>query len=372
MTEKVIEGLINEYDIKNAQYIQNVLADLFGGAIKLMMKAEKDEHLGYEKNERTNSSNAINGYKSKKIRIQYGEFDVDVPQDRDSSFEPKIVPKRNKDISKIDNIIISMYARGMRTRQISDQVEDIYGFDVNESFVSKVTDKILPKIKDWQNRILDSIYPIVFIDAVHFSVDGIVKKLTAYVVLGIALEGIKEVLGLYIGKNESSKYYWSGIFNKLKNRGLNDILILCADGLTGIKQSIQTAYPDTEYQRCIVHKVRKTLKYISYKNKKEYTRDLKTIYSAATEEYGFQTMESVVSKLSDKYPNSIQNWRTNWDTISPINKFSKEVRKVIYTTNAIESLNSYYKRIKKQRSVFPTPESLLKALYLATKQVSKK
>ena len=213
----------------------------------------------------------MNGYKSKKVRSQYGEFDVEVPQDRDSSFEPKIVPKRNKDISKIDNIIISMYAKGMSTRQISDQVEDIYGFDVSESFISKVTDKIIPEIKDWQNRILDSIYPIVFIDAVHFSVreDGIVKKLAAYVVLGINLEGIKEVLGLYIGQNESSKY-WLGIFNELKNRGLNDILILCADGLTDIKQSIQAAYPDTEYQHCIVHQVRNTLKYVSYKDKKEY------------------------------------------------------------------------------------------------------
>jgi transposase-like protein len=371
--KKVIEGLINEYDIKNAQDIQDALADLLGGTIKGMMEAEMDEHLGYEKNERTNSSNARNGYKSKKVRSHYGEFDVEVPQDRDSSFEPKIVPKRNKDISKIDNIIISMYAKGMSTRQISDQVEDIYGFDVSESFISKVTDKIIPEIKDWQNRILDSIYPIVFIDAVHFSVreDGIVKKLAAYVVLGINLEGIKEVLGLYIGQNESSKY-WLGIFNELKNRGLNDILILCADGLIGIKQSIQAAYPDTEYQRCIVHQVRNTLKYVSYKDKKEYARDLKTIYSAATEEQGFQTMESVASKWSDKYPNSMQSWRTNWDAISPIYKFSKEVRKVIYTTNAIESLNSSYKRLNKQRSVFPTPESLLKALYLATKQVSKK
>lgn len=371
--KNVIEGLMQEYDIKTAEDIQDALADLLGGTIKGMMEAEMDEHLGYEKNERTSSSNARNGYKSKKVRSQYGEFDVDVPQDRDSSFEPRIVPKRSKDISKIDNMIISMYARGMSTRQISDQVEDIYGFDVSESFVSKVTDKILPEIKDWQNRMLDSIYPIVFIDAVHFSVreEGIVKKLAAYVVLGINLEGIKEVLGLYIGQNESSKY-WLGIFNELKNRGLNDILILCADGLTGIKQSIQAAYPDTEYQRCIVHQVRNTLKYVSYKDRKEYAKDLKTIYGAATEEQGFQNMESVASKWSEKYPNSMQSWNTHWDAISPIFKFSKEVRKVIYTTNAIESLNSSYKRLNKQRSVFPTPESLLKALYLATKQVSKK
>lgn len=371
--KEIISSLISEYDIKTAEDIQEALADLLGGTIKGMMEAEMDEHLGYEKHERTESENARNGHKSKKLRSQYGEFEVEVPQDRASSFEPKIVPKRSKDITRIDNIIISMYARGMSTRQISEQIEEIYGFDVSESFVSKVTDKILPEIQDWQNRILDSIYPIVFIDAVHFSVreEGIVKKMAAYVVLAITLEGKKEVLGLYIGQTESSKY-WLSVLNELKNRGLKDILILCADGLSGIKESIQIAYPNTEYQRCLIHQIRNTLKYVSYKDRKEYARDLKTIYGASTEEQGYQNMEDVSEKWKEKYPNSMKSWKVNWDAISPIYKFSKEVRKVIYTTNAIESLNSTYKRLNKQRSVFPTPESLLKALYLATKIASKK
>lgn len=369
----IISNLISEYNIKDAQDIQDALKDLLGDTIKDMMEVEMDEHLGYEKHERTNNENARNGYKSKKVRSQYGEVDVNVPQDRDSSFEPKIVPKRSKDISKIDNIIISMYARGMSTRSISDQIEEIYGFDVSESFVSNVTDKILPEIKDWQNRVLDDVYPIVFIDAVHFSVreENIVKKLAAYVVLAINLEGQKEVLGLYVGQNESSKY-WLSIFNELKNRGLNDILILCADGLSGIKESIVVAYPKTEYQRCLVHQVRNTLKSVSYKDKKEYANDLKTIYGASSEEIGYENMQEIASKWNEKYPNSMKSWQTNWDAISPIFKFSKDVRKVIYTTNAIESLNSSYKRLNKQRSVFPTSDSLLKALYLATKTVSKK
>lgn len=371
--KNIIAGLLEEYDIQTAQDIQSALADLLGGTIKGMMEAEMEEHLGYEKSARNSSSNSRNGYKPKKVRSRYGEFNVDVPQDRDSTFEPKIVPKRKKDISKIEAQIISMYARGLSTRQISDQIEEIYGFDVSEGFVSNVTDKILPEINDWQNRPLEKIYPVIFIDAVHFSVrdENIVKKLTAYVVLGINLDGKKEVLGLYVGKNESSKY-WLGILNELKNRDVEDILIVCADGLTGIKESINVAFPEAEYQRCIVHQVRNTLKYVSHKEKKEYAKDLKAIYSAPTEKKGYELMEKTTNKWNEKYPNSMKSWNKNWDSIVPIFKFSSDVRKVIYTTNAIESLNSSYKRLNSQRSVFPSDISLLKALYLATKTATKK
>ena len=337
------------------------------------MEAELNEHLGYESYERSGGDNYRNGTKSKKVRSAYGEFEIDVPQDRNSSFEPKVVKKRQKDISEIDQKIISMYARGMTTRQISEQIEEIYGFECSEGFISDVTDKILQDIDDWQKRPLEEIYPIVFIDAVHFSVreDNRIKKLAAYVILGYRLDGRKDVISLEIGENESSKY-WLSVLNEMKNRGVKDIMILCADGLSGIKEAIHAAYPETEYQRCIVHQVRNTLKYVSYKDMKAFAADLKTIYLAPNEAQGYEAMQRVDEKWSEKYPNAMKSWEKNWDVLTPIYKFSAEVRKVIYTTNAIESLNSTYKRLNSQRTVFPSDKALLKSLYLATLQVTKK
>ena len=296
-----------------------------------------------------------------------------MPQDRNSSFEPQIVKKRQKDISEIDQKIISMYARGLTTRQISDQIEDIYGFECSEGFISNVTDKILQEIDDWQKRPLDSVYPIVFIDTVHFSVreDHVIKKLAAYVMLGINADGIKDVISLQIGENESSKY-WLGVLNELKNRVVKDIMVICADGLTGIKETIATAFPQSEYQRCIVHMVRNTLKYVNYKDMKMFANDLKSIYHAPDEKSGYENMLEVTKKWNPKYPNTMKRWEDNWDAISPIFKFSQDVRKVIYTTNAIESLNSTYKKLNRQRSVFSNDTALLKALYLSTLQATKK
>lgn len=369
----IISALINEYDIETAEDIQEALRDLLGGTIKSMMESEMDEHLGYQNYERSDSDNYRNGTKSKKVRSNYGEFEIDVPQDRNSTFEPQIVKKRQKDISEIDQKIISMYARGMTTRQISDQIEEIYGFECSESFISDVTDKVMQDIDDWQKRPLDEIYPIVFIDAVHFSVrdDNRIKKLAAYVILAYTLDGHKDVIGLEIGENESSKY-WLGVLNGLKNRGVKDIMLICADGLTGMKDAIATAFPETEYQRCVVHQVRNTLKYVSYKDKKEFAKDLKGIYLAPTEKEGHEILEKVTAKWDSKYPNAMKSWDANWDVLSPMFKFSKDVRTLIYTTNAIESLNSTYKRLNRQRTVFPNDRALLKALYLATLQATKK
>jgi transposase-like protein len=376
MTEgkkNIIASLLQEYDVQSAEDVQDALKDLLGGTLEEMLQAEMAEHLGYEEYERTDSDNARNGKKQKTVRSKYGEIGIDVPQDRKSTFEPKVVGKRKKDISGIDDKIIAMYAKGLSTRQISEQIEDIYGFEVSEGFVSDVTDKLLPQIEEWQQRPLSSIYPIVFIDAVHFSVkaDGIIRKLAAYVVLGINDEGYKEVLGLYIGENESSKY-WLGILNELKNRGVHDILIICADGLSGIKDAIAAAYPKTEYQRCIVHQVRNTLRYVGEKNKKEFAADLKAIYHAPSEKAGHDKMLEVTKKWEKHYPNAMKSWERNWDVISPIYKFSATVRRVIYTTNAIESLNSTYRRLNRSRSVFPNDTALLKALYLATAEATRK
>ena len=346
--KNIIAALIDEYDIQTADDIQAALRDLLGGTIKSMMEAEMDEHLGYGNYERSENreagDNYRNGTKRKNIRSSYGEFQVAVPQDRNSTFEPQIVKKHQKDISEIDQKIISMYAKGLTTRQISEQIEEIYGFECSESFISDVTDKILQDIDDWQNRPLDEIYPIMFIDAVHFSVreDNRIKKLAAYVILAITLDGRK------------------------------DVMIIRADGLTGMKEAIGTAFPDTEYQRCIVHQVRNTLKYVPYKDMKAFAADLKTIYLAPSEEQGRAQLERVTEKWEAKYPNAMKSWAQNWDVISPIFKFSNDVRKVIYTTNAIESLNSTYKKLNRQRSVFPSDKALLKSLYLSTLQATKK
>ena len=346
MTEgkrNIIQQLLQEYDIETAEDIQDALKDLLGGTIKEMMEAEMDDHLGYQKSERSDSDDYRNGYKSKRVNSSYGSMDIDVPQDRKSTFEPQVVKKRQKDISDIDQKIISMYAKGMTTRQISETIEDIYGFETSEGFISDVTDKILPQIEDWQNRPLDEVYPILYIDAIHYSV----------------------------GDNESSKY-WLSVLNELKNRGVKDILIICADGLNGIKEAIAAAFPKTEYQRCIVHQVRNTLKYVPDKDRKAFAADLKTIYHASDEEKARLALDRVTEKWTTKYPNSMKRWYDNWDAITPIFKFSPDVRKVIYTTNAIESLNSTYRKLNRQRSVFPSDTALLKALYLATFEATKR
>ena len=376
MTEgkrNIIHQLLEEYDIQTAEDIQDALKDLLGGTIKEMMEAEMDNHLRYEKSQRSDSDDYRNGYKEKQVNSSYGSMKIEVPQDRKSTFEPQIVKKRQKDISDIDKKIISMYAKGMTTRQISDTIEDIYGFETSEGFISDVTDKILPQIEDWQNRPLDDVYPIIYIDAIHYSVrdNGIIRKLAAYVILGINKDGIKEVLSITVAENESSKY-WLSVLNELKNRGVKDILIICADGLAGIKEAIAAAFPKTEYQRCIVHQVRNTLKYVPDKDRKAFAADLKTIYHASDEEKARQALDRVCAKWTEKYPNSMKRWYDNCDAVTPIFKFSPDVRKVIYTTNAIESLNSTYRRLNHQRSVFPSDTALLKALYLATFEATKK
>ena len=376
MTEgkrNIIHQLLEEYDIQSAEDIQDALKDLLGGTIKEMMEAEMDDHLGYEKSERSDNDDYRNGYKRKQVNSRYGSMEIEVPQDRKSTFEPQVVKKRQKDISDIDQKIISMYAKGMTTRQISETIEDIYGFETSESFISDVTDKILPQIEDWQNRPLDEVYPILYIDAIHYSVrdNGVIRKLAAYVILGINTEGKKEVLTISVGDNESAKY-WLSVMNELKNRGVKDVLIICADGLTGIKEAIAAAFPKTEYQRCIVHQVRNTLKYVPDKDRKAFATDLKTIYQATDEKKALAALERVTEKWTPKYPNSMKRWKDNWDAISPIFKFSTTVRTVIYTTNAIESLNSTYRKLNRQRSVFPSDTALLKALYLATFEATKK
>ncbi|UWV48057.1 IS256-like element ISCth4 family transposase [Acetivibrio thermocellus] len=373
--KELIRNLISEYNITSAKDLQEALKDLLGDTIQNMLEAELDEHLGYEKYESTEEakSNYRNGYTSKTLKSSVGQVEIDIPRDRNAEFEPKIVPRYKRDISEIENKIIAMYARGMSTREINEQIQEIYGFEVSAEMVSKITDKILPEIEEWQKRPLGEVYPIVFIDAIHFSVknDGIVGKKAVYIVLAIDIEGQKDVIGIYVGENESSKF-WLSVLNDLKNRGVKDILILCADALSGIKDAINAAFPNTEYQRCIVHQIINTLKYVSDKDRKEFARDLKRIYTAPNEKAGYDQMLEVSEKWEKKYPAAMKSWKSNWDVICPFFKYSEELRKIMYTTNTIESLNSSYRRINKSRTVFPGDQSLLKSIYLATVKITSK
>jgi transposase-like protein len=371
----LIRKLIEMYDVKSISDIQDALKDLLGGTIQGMLESELDEHLGYGKGESTPApkDNYRNGYKPKKLKSSSGEFEIQVPQDRNSEFIPQIVPKHSRDISDIEQKIIAMYGRGYSTRDISEQIEELYGFEVSAELVSKITSQIVPAIEEWHNRPLSAVYPIVFIDAIVFNVrrEKSVQKTSAYVVLGVNSEGMKEILSIEYSETESAKY-WLSVFNALKHRGVQDILVLCSDGLAGIKEAIDAAFPQTEHQRCIVHMVRNTLKHVSYKDMKAFAADLKEIYHAADEESGYKIMLEISEKWGKKYPQAMPRWADNWAAICPIFKYSPAVRKALYTTNAIESLNSQYRRINRARSVFPSEDALKKALYLASLKIEKK
>ena len=371
--KELLVNLIEMYDIKTAADLQDALKALLGGTIQTMLEQEINEQIKAKEEADPEYNDSRNGFKDKTLRSSMGEIPIRVPQDRNSDFEPRVVPKYQRDISQIEGKIITMYARGMSTRQISDQIKDIYGFEVSEGLVTEITNQLLPEIEAWQKRPLSGVYPIVFIDAVVFNVreNNVIRKQAAYIILGISEEGHKEVLSITIGEAESAKL-WLSVLNELKNRGLKDIFVLCADGLSGIKEAIAAAYPMAEYQRCIVHVVRNTLRYVADKDKKAFAKDLKTIYYAPDEEQGYARMQAVTEVWEKKYPGCMRRWADNWDVISPMFKFSAVVRKVIYTTNAIESLNSGYRRLNRARSVFPSGTALLKALYLATFELTKK
>jgi transposase-like protein len=372
---EVIGKIIEMYEPKSFKDIHDALKELLGGTLEGMLESELDETLGYERYEKTDEpkTNYRNGHKPKTLKSEMGDFEIGVPQDRNAEFDPIIVPKHKTNISDIEQKIISMYARGLTTREISEQIEDIYGFEASAQLVSRVTDKVLPMIEEWQVRRLSDVYPIVFIDAIFFNVrkDKVVQKVAVYVVLGVDSDGMKDVLSIEIGETESAKF-WLSVLNSLKNRGVREILVLCADGMTGIKEAIEAAYPQTEYQRCIVHMVRNTLLHVPHKHKKAFANDLKTIYHAPDEASGYVNMLDVKERWDKLYPNAMKRWVDNWDVVCPIFKFSEVVRKALYTTNAIESLNSQYRRINAARPVFPSEEALRKALYLATQIITKK
>ena len=372
--KEILRILQENYELNTAQDLSSALKNMFKEALQEMMNAEFDTSMGYSKYDKTSEkTNYRNGTTKKNLKSEFGEFEFETPRDRNGEFEPKIVPKNVRDVSGIEDKIIALYARGLTTREINEQIQDLYGIEVSATMVSNITDKIIPEIKEWQDRLLDSVYPIVFIDAVHFSVreeNRVVKK-AAYIVLGINKEGYKEILGIWIGENESSKF-WLGVLNELKDRGVEDILIMCSDNLTGIKQAIEAAYPKTIQQRCIVHMIRNSVKFVSYKDIKTFCNDLKTIYTAKNEKEGYEQLQKVKDKWKEKYLSAFKTWEENWDAICPFFQFSDKIRKIMYTTNTIESLNRQFRKYTKTKSVFPTDMSLLKCLYLSVKNISKK
>lgn len=372
--EKLAEEIVKKYDAKTGKDLNQIMRDFMGPIIQKMLEAEMDAKIGYQKNERSDVDNYRNGYYPERtINTDYGQMDVRVPRDRNNDIESDLLPKYSRNINGFEEKVIKMYGLGMSDRQIQEQIDELFGCKLSPDMISDITDKIIPEIQDWQKRKLDRIYPIVFIDAIHFSVkdNGQVVKKAAYIILGVDIEGMKHVLSIVVGENESAKM-WLNILNDLKNRGVQDILILCSDGLTGIKEAITTAYPKTEYQRCIVHQIRNSLKYVNHENKKELARDLKRVYTSSTAEQGYEILLELEEKWGKKYPSAIRSWQDNWDSLSTFFQYSQELRKVMYTTNAIESLNSSYRRANRNRVVFPTSMALLKTLYLATKNIEKK
>ncbi len=299
-----------------------------------------------------------------------GPIELDIPRDRKSEFTPKLIPKFKRDVSGIEDKVISLYARGMSTRDIHDQIKDLYGVEISAEIVSNITERILPEIKEWQNRPLNPIYSFVFLDAIYYKVseDGHFLNRAAYVVIGVDIDGMKDILGIWIGENESSKF-WLGILNELKNRGVNDILVFSVDGLTGIKEAIQSVYPQAEIHRCIIHQLRNSFKYIPYKNIKEFARDFKLVYTAVSEEEALSNLYELKEKWGKQYPFAFRSWETNWDVLSPFFKFPAEIRKIIYTTNIIEGLHRQFRKVTKTKTIFPSDTSLSKMLYLASKNV---
>ena len=352
-----------------------LLQRLLGGMVEQMLEKEMEEHLGYEKHaiKGHRSGNSRNGKISKKVHSSYGPVEIEVPRDRNSQFEPQVVKKRQHNISSFDDKIISMYARGMTTRDIQNHIQEIYGADISPTTVSNITDKIIEVAKDWQTRPLQKVYPITFFDAIHYKVreEGVVISKAAYTCLGVDLEGKKEVLGLWIGESEGAKF-WLQVFSELKNRGIEDIFIACVDGLKGLPDAIHAVFPQAEIQLCIIHMIRNSMKFLPHKHVKTFIGDLKLIYKAETEGKAEENLRILQEKWETKYSLAVKPWVTHWENVKTFFKFPNEIRRIIYTTNAVEALHRQFRKATKNRSLFPTDGSLFKLLFLTVRGLSDK
>ncbi|WP_229059783.1 IS256 family transposase [Turicibacter sanguinis] len=365
----------DEYDIKSASDIEAALLDMFGGFIEQALEAELDQHLGYSRYDfrHKSTSNTRNGRKPKTIQTRLGKTTVQAPRDREGSFQPQIVPKRQTNVIGIEDKILSLYAKGLSTRDISKTLEEIYGFETSHETISAVTDKVIPLIQEWQQRPLEPVYPIIYLDALHVKMrDGIsASNKAVYCVIGVSLEGHKDVLSLSIGEAESASY-WMSLLDELKARGVQDICIACVDGLSGFKQAIQAVFPHALVQRCLVHLIRQSTKFVSYQDRKSFCYDLKQIYQAISQSAAEQAFKTFKEKWNRLVPLAVRVWENNIEEVYQLFKFPKEIRKMIYTTNAIESYNSQLRKVLKGKGAFPNETSVMKLIYLQTIEVTKK
>lgn len=370
-----LQEMIQEYGIKDLKDVGEFIKMLTAETIQEILDTELEEELGYSKYDYRNKEtiNSRNGHSKKTVQSSQGEIELQIPRDRLGEFEPQLVKKHQLDISGIEDKVLFMYSQGTSTRDIEKAMMELYGIEVDDTRVSKITDKILPLITDWQRRPLKEVYAMVMLDAIHYKVreDGIVVKKAAYIAIGTDLEGRKDVLGIWLGATESSKF-WLTVLNGLKNRGVEDILIASVDGLTGFADALNAAFPNTDVQRCIIHQIRNSTKYVSYKELKAFTTDLKPIYKAPTEQTALEAMDQFEEKWSGKYPLAVRSWRTHWDELATMFKYSPEIRTIIYTTNAIENFNRQLRKVTKNKGAFVSDDALMKILYLATVQISEK
>ena len=372
LTKEQMRDILKEYKIKSADDINRALKDMFGGLLQEALEAELDTELEYPKNGSIpeGKTNRRNGHTVKKVRSDRGEIELSVPRDREGEFEPVIVKKHQKEVTGIEEQILALYAKGVTVRDIQAHLNQLYGIDVSPGLISNVTNRIMPLIKEWQSRPLQKTYAVVFLDAIHYKVkqEGHIVNKAVYMVIGIDLDGCKDVLGMYIGEHETSKF-WLTVLNELKNRGVEDILICCVDNLTGFSEAIIACYPQTEIQKCIVHQIRNSIRYVSYKDTKKLLVNLKPVYKAPSEEAALAALDDFEKIWGAKYPLVIASWRRNWGEIATFFKYPPEIRKLIYTTNMIESYHRQLRKVTKGKSVFPTDEALLKMLYLVTQDV---
>ena len=381
--DELLGELIQLGGLKTVGDIQNMLKDLTAGMIQKMLVAELDEKLDYSKydyrtkiiqNSHDDCNNSRNGYSKKTLKSSQGEMELNIPRDRNGEFEPMLIKKNQTQLdNSIEDRILSMYAKGMSTRDISDHINDAYGFEVSESLVSQITDKILPVIREWQNRPLEEIYAVMWLDAIHFNVrqDGRIVKKAVYIALGLDMDGKRDVLGMWVGENESAKF-WLTVLNELKNRGVKDILITCTDALTGFDTAIHAVYPKTDLQQCIIHQLRNSTKWVNYKDLKPLMVDLKKVYTAPTEKEALECLEDFNKNWGKMYPKIYESWKAHWPNLTTYFQFPQEIRKIIYTTNQIENFNRGLRKVTKAKCVFPTDDSLIKILYLAMMDITKK
>ena len=371
-----IRELLLSSNISSMEDIQDLFKETIAEFMENGLEAELDDELGYGRYDYRNkdTDNSRNGHSSKTLRTSYGDVEVAVPRDRKGEFEPQLLKKNQTSVSQdIEEKILSMYAKGMTTGDIETHIQDIYGIEVSDTTISRITDKILPIAKEWQQRPLEAVYAVAFLDAIHYHVrsEGQIVKKAVYIALGINLDGKKDVLGMWVGENESAKY-WTTVLNGLKNRGVEDIFIACTDNLTGFSAAIGAVFPKTEIQNCIIHQLRNSSKYVSYKDIKELMADLRSVYAAVDEPAALDALDAFSTKWETKYPKISRSWRENWANLSTYFKYPQEVRRLIYTTNSIEGFNRQLRKVTKTRSVFPTDDSLFKMLYLAMVDITKK